>query len=188
MTNDTSFSSKWLQKTDSTGKLCSIWLRPGKEKTTFMCTVCNIELSCANGGWTNVKNHAERSKHMQHLKDVMESRQLIYSTTSLPSTSINSTEKQSSHTNSSISTNKLSFVVLNNNTDRALTHDKKVTRAECYWAMATAHLGFSYASSKNIPELFTLMFPDSKIAADYAMKDRKLSYVISHGTGHFFYT
>ncbi|CAF4034203.1 unnamed protein product [Rotaria sordida] len=52
--------------------------------------------------------------------------------------------------------------------------------------MATAHLGFSYASSKNIPELFTSMFPDSKIAADYAMKDRKLSYMISHGTGHYF--
>jgi len=61
-----------------------------------------------------------------------------------------------------------------------------VTRAECYWAMATAHLGFSYAASQNIPELFTLMFPDSKVAADYAMKDRKLSYVMSHGTGHFF--
>ncbi|CAF5046880.1 unnamed protein product, partial [Rotaria sp. Silwood1] len=52
--------------------------------------------------------------------------------------------------------------------------------------MATTHLGFSYASSKNIPELFTSMFPDSKIAADYAMKDRKLSYMISHGTGHYF--
>jgi hypothetical protein len=85
-----------------------------------------------------------------------------------------------------MSTNKSSFVVLSNNTDRALTHDEKVTRAECYWAMATAHLGFSYAASKNMPELFTSMFPDSKIAADYAMKDRKLSYVVSHGTGHFF--
>ncbi|CAF1386781.1 unnamed protein product, partial [Rotaria sp. Silwood1] len=51
--------------------------------------------------------------------------------------------------------------------------------------MATANLRFSYAASKNIPELFASMFPDSKIAADYAMKDRKLSYVISHGTGHF---
>ncbi|CAF2442928.1 unnamed protein product [Rotaria sp. Silwood2] len=52
--------------------------------------------------------------------------------------------------------------------------------------MATAHLGFSYASSKNIPELFTSIFPDSKIATDYVMKDRKLSYMISHGTGHYF--
>jgi hypothetical protein len=44
MPHDTSFSSKWLQKTDSTGKPCSIWLRQGKEKSTFMCSVCNVEL------------------------------------------------------------------------------------------------------------------------------------------------
>ncbi|CAF3132982.1 unnamed protein product [Rotaria sp. Silwood2] len=77
-------------------------------------------------------------------------------------------------------------MVLNNSTDRALTHEEKITRAECYWAMATAQLGFSYDSSQNIPELFASMFPDSKVAADYAMKDRKLSYVVSHGTGYFF--
>jgi hypothetical protein len=132
MPNNTSFPSQWLQKTDSTGRLCSIWLRQGKEKSTFMCTVCNIELSCANGGWTNVKNHAERPKHMQHLKDVIQSGQLIASNTTVRSTTTSSVEKQSSHTNSSISTNKSSFIVLNNSTDRALTHDEKVTRAECY--------------------------------------------------------
>ncbi|CAM4933136.1 unnamed protein product [Rotaria socialis] len=77
-------------------------------------------------------------------------------------------------------------MVLNNSTDRALTHEEKITRAECYRAMAAAQLGFSYDSSKNIPELFASMFPDSKVAADYAMKDRKLSYVVSHGTGSFF--
>ena len=186
MPNDTSFSAKWLQKTDSTGKPCSMWLRKGKEKSTFMCTVCNVELSCANGGWTNVKNHSERPKHMQHLKDVIESGQLIASSTSSSSASTSSTDKQSSSIGSSISTNKSSFIILNSSTDRVLTHDEKVTRAECYWAMATVHLGFSYAASKNIPELFASMFPDSKIAADYAMKDRKISYVISHGTGHYF--
>ncbi|CAF3441207.1 unnamed protein product [Rotaria socialis] len=65
-------------------------------------------------------------------------------------------------------------MVLNNSTDRALTHEEKITRAECYRAMAAAQLGFSYDSSKNIPELFASMFPDSKVAADYAMKDHVL--------------
>lgn len=185
MPRDTTFSSKWLEKTDSTGKLCSVWLRQGKQSSTFMCTVCNVELSCANGGWVNVKNHSERPKHVQNLKDVSESRQLIASTTSLPFKNASTTEHQPSSPASSTA-NKSPFIVLNNNSDRALTHDEKVTRAECYWAMATAHLGFSYAASENMPELFAAMFPDSKVAADYAMKDRKLSYVVSHGTGHFF--
>ncbi|CAF4128443.1 unnamed protein product [Rotaria magnacalcarata] len=183
----TSFSSKWLHKVDSTGKPCSVWLRQGKEKSTFICTVCNIELSCANGGWTNVKNHFERPKHLQCLKDVLESGQLVASTVTLSSTR-NNTASNQSYTSSFSSpiTNNPSFMVLNNSTDRALTHEEKITRAECYWAMATAQLGFSYDSSQNIPELFASMFPDSKVAADYAMKDRKLSYVVSHGTGYFF--
>ncbi|CAF1545631.1 unnamed protein product [Rotaria magnacalcarata] len=183
----TSFSSKWLHKVDSTGKPCSVWLRQGKEKSTFICTVCNIELSCANGGWTNVKNHFERPKHLQCLKDVLESGQLVASTVTLSSTRNNTASNQSYTSSfSSLITNNPSFMVLNNSTDRALTHEEKITRAECYWAMATAQLGFSYDSSQNIPELFASMFPDSKVAADYAMKDRKLSYVVSHGTGYFF--
>ncbi|CAF3008436.1 unnamed protein product [Rotaria sp. Silwood2] len=186
MPRDTTFSIKWLQKTDSTGKPCSIWLRQGKEKSTFICTVCNIELSCANGGWTNVKNHSERPKHLQCLKEVLESGQLIASTTKLPFINDNNTENQSSNASSSTTTNNSTFIVLNSNTDRALTHDEKVLRAECYWAMATAQLGFSYAASQDIPELFAAMFPDSKVAADYAMKDRKVSYILSHGTGYFF--
>ncbi|CAF5008495.1 unnamed protein product, partial [Rotaria sp. Silwood1] len=44
-------------------------------------------------------------------------------------------------------------MVLNNNADRALTHNEKILRTKCYWAMATAHLGFSYTASQNIPEL-----------------------------------
>ncbi|CAF3392131.1 unnamed protein product [Rotaria socialis] len=65
-------------------------------------------------------------------------------------------------------------MVFNNSTDRVLTHEENITRAECYWAMAAAQLGFSYDSSQNIPELFASMFPDSKVAADYAMKDHVL--------------
>lgn len=62
----------------------------------------------------------------------------------------------------------------------------EVTRAECLWAMATAHLGFSFNSSQFLPEVFLSMFPDSQIAADYSLRQRKLSYVLSHGTGYYF--
>jgi len=126
MPKDTCFSPKWLEKTDSTGKSCSIWLREGKAKSTFLCTVCNIELSCANGGWINVKNHSERPKHLQCLKDVLESGQLIASrsSTTLPFANTNSTEKTTFST-SAATTNKPAFVVLNNNSDRALTHDER---------------------------------------------------------------
>lgn len=61
-----------------------------------------------------------------------------------------------------------------------------VTRAECIWTMATWQHGFSHNSSHFLPEIFRSMFPDSQIAADYALRPRKLSYVVSHGTGFYF--
>jgi hypothetical protein len=67
-----------------------------------------------------------------------------------------------------------------------LFYPLEVTRAECIWAMATAHLGFSFNSSQFLPEIFRSMFPDSQIAIDYSLRQRKLSYIISHGTGYYF--
>ncbi len=52
--------------------------------------------------------------------------------------------------------------------------------------MATSHLGFSYNSSQFLPEVFRSMFPDSQIATDYSLRSRKMSYIISHGTGYYF--
>ncbi|CAF2878991.1 unnamed protein product [Rotaria sp. Silwood2] len=52
--------------------------------------------------------------------------------------------------------------------------------------MATAQLGFSFNSSQFLSEMFRSMFPDSQIAVDYSLRERKLSYVISHGTGYYF--
>ena len=52
--------------------------------------------------------------------------------------------------------------------------------------MATARFGLSYNTSQFLPELMQSMFPDSNIAASLSMRPRKLSYVISHGTGHYF--
>ncbi|CAF3378494.1 unnamed protein product [Rotaria sp. Silwood2] len=52
--------------------------------------------------------------------------------------------------------------------------------------MTTAQLGFSFNSSQFLPEIFQCMFPDSQIAADYSLRQRKLSYVVSHGTSYYF--
>jgi hypothetical protein len=156
---DTHFCSKWYQKLDGTNGVCSRWLQQGKSVSTFLCIVCNEEKSCKNGGWSDVYKHSQRPKHVQRLKDVTESGKLIATSSCLEVT---------------------------NNHERALTHEDKVTRAEAFWAMATAKLGLSYNASQHIQELFTRMFADSTIAKEFTMKPRKLSYVLSHGTGHYF--
>lgn len=157
---DTHFCTKWLNKLDETKHPCSRWLKQGKVASTFLCIVCNEEKSCKNGGWSDVYKHSQRPKHLQRLKDVIESGQLIITTSSC--------------------------LQVNTNYERALTLDEKVTRAETYWAMATAKLGLSYNASQYIQELFCQMFSDSSIAKEFAMRPRKLSYILSHGTGHYF--
>ncbi|CAF2403246.1 unnamed protein product [Rotaria sp. Silwood2] len=159
---DTRFCTKWFHKLDETKNPCSRWLKQGKTASTFLCTVCNEEKSCKNGGWSDVYKHSQRPKHLQCLKDVIESGQLIVTKSSSSSLQVNA-----SH-------------------ERVLTLDEKVTRAEAYWAMATAKLGLSYNSSQYIQELFCQMFSDSNIAKEFSMKPRKLSYILSHGTGHYF--
>ena len=157
----TQFCSKWFDKLDGTQEPCSRWLKRGKTTSTFLCIVCNEEKSCKNGGWCDVYKHSKREKHLQRLKNVVESGQLIVSTSSV--------------NNNGTSSNEC-----------ILTFGEKVTRAEAYWAMATAKLGLSYNSSQYIQELFSQMFSDSSIAQDLSMKPRKLSYILSHGTGYYF--
>ena len=125
----------------------------------FLCTVCNEEKSCKNGGWSDVYKHSQRPKHLQRLKDVIESGQLVATGTSLQ---------------------------VNADHERVFTEEEKVIRAETCWAMATAKLGLSYNASQWIQELFAEMFSDSTIAKEFSMKPRKLSYIISHGLGYYF--
>lgn len=154
---NTRFLTRWYEKLDSTKNVCARWLKQGKSSSTFFCMVCNEEKSCKNGGWSDVYKHSQRPKHLHRLNNVIESGQMLITS------QINSTQHE-----------------------RVLTSDEKITRAEVYWAMATAKLGLSYNSSQYIQELFVQMFSDSHIATKFTMKPRKLSYILSHGTGYYF--
>ena len=90
---------------------CSRWLKKGKTSSTFFCSVCNEEKSCKNGGWTDVFKHSQRRKHFQRFKDVIES--------------VESTKSASS-----------SNVENPSNSERILTQEEKVTRAETYWGIS----------------------------------------------------
>jgi hypothetical protein len=65
-------------KLDNTNKVCSRWLTKGKTTNSFRCIVCNTsDLSCANGGWSDLKRHFDRPKHIQRMKDVFGSVLLV---------------------------------------------------------------------------------------------------------------
>ena len=62
-----------------------------------------------------------------------------------------------------------------------------VLKTEILWPLKVIDSHFSYNLSKNIKELLKLMFPDSKIADKMTLGSTKLSYLITHGLGPYFY-
>ena len=91
MPKSTGFCSKWLLRSNNTNRPCSRWLTKGKIANSFRCIVCNKDdLSCANGGWIDIKRHFSRPKHIQCMKDVFGSVSLVASGNPSSAASLNS--------------------------------------------------------------------------------------------------
>jgi hypothetical protein len=127
MPSKTNFSSKWLVKLDNTGKLCSRWLTKGKTSNSFRCIVCNTDdLSCANGGWIDIKKHFDRPKHIQSMRDVFNSISLIAPASNSSSSTSTDPKDNNTHTTTSstgINITKTPFVSIQNH-QKALTHEE----------------------------------------------------------------
>ncbi|CAF1285320.1 unnamed protein product [Didymodactylos carnosus] len=166
MPSNTLFNKDWLDRIDNTGEKCSRWLTEDREKSKFMCAVCERnDLSCKNGGWTDIKQHFNGKQHQQRMNEIFKSGQ-----TKLLKTSV-----------------ELSIDKNSSNKSRLLNHEEKVSRAETLWAMTVAPNGFSYNSNEYMSDIFKCMFPDSRIAQDFTMGSTKLSYAIAHETGKYFH-
>ncbi len=125
MPRNTDFCSKWLLKFDNTGRVCSRWLTKGKTSNSFRCIVCNSDdLSCANGGWTDVKKHFDRPKHIQCMKDVFDSIPLVASSHTSSSFSNTTNDGGACTTTSATSVNATRNPFLSiQNDQRSLSHE-----------------------------------------------------------------
>ena len=63
---------------------------------------------------------------------------------------------------------------------------KDLTKAEIRWCMRTIMKQSGYNSRKKLEGLFCDMFPDSKIAEEFALCRPKASHVIYHGLSPFY--
>ncbi len=126
MSKNKAFCSKWLHKLDNTGRVCSRWLKQGKTKSPFQCIVCRTnDLSCANGGWADIKRHFDRPKHIQSMKDVFGSISLVASNDRSPPLSNNQNANPVCAATSSTNENttRIPFVTVQND-KRALTNEE----------------------------------------------------------------
>ena len=58
---------------------------------------------------------------------------------------------------------------------------------EIYWLAKMASSNYSLRSSDHVGDLFSVMFPDSKIAANFSLSHTSSSYIIGEGTIAIFY-
>ncbi len=61
-----------------------------------------------------------------------------------------------------------------------------VRKAEVLWALKCVASHYSYTSSNGSDKLFSLMFPDSKIAQSFTCGRDKIAYLIYFGLAPFF--
>lgn len=70
--------------------------------------------------------------------------------------------------------------------NESFTIKKSTLDAEIIWAMQCAKSHFSYSSCQDNGKLFAKTFPDSTIASQFALEERKCSYIMAFGLAlHF---
>jgi hypothetical protein len=67
-----------------------------------------------------------------------------------------------------------------------VTNDQ-VTKAEVLWIMKCLMSHYSCNSSRDMKEIFALMFPDSAIAKKITIGSTKIAYVVTHGLAPYFH-
>jgi hypothetical protein len=177
MPKNTRFNETWLNKTDHDGVKLDKWLKRGEKISTFRCTVCNTgDLDCSNRGWSAISQHMKTKGHSENMQ--------LLKTNSIfciepPST----IQALSTDDVVPIPQARLDIV------KRPITLDfqEQVVKAETIWALTVAQRGYSYNSCDGIGDVFRYMFPDSKIAQQFSMQSKKISYVLSHGLGPYFH-
>lgn len=134
------------------------WLRQVEaDKTSARCCLCNKTFHINNGGKSQVKAHSETKTHKEQQSIVSQE-------------SGQSTLKIDEHTNMVVVPSKLN-----------LSNDDRTLKAEIIWALKCCKSKFSFNSNDDLNDIFKEMFPDSQIAAQYAMSSAKARYLIQFG-------
>jgi hypothetical protein len=150
----TKFQDIWLEK-ELDGVLLKEWCCVSTNNTYFArCNLCVERFDISSGGFSQVKSHHKGKKH----KIKFDSR-----------------FKNKSTISQAFSQNN------NCNTENALSHDMQIYKAETLWALRVAESNMSFKSCNETVELFKEMFPDSIIASEMQLKEKKVAYVICHG-------
>ena len=158
-------------------------LRDPISKHNFRCKVCQCTLELGNMGKGALVKHTKSAKHVKNSEELNSASAGILASWARPASSTCSTSSNNSVAGSTSET----IVVQDDSTPStsnpwenwAIADD--VLRAEIFSTMNHAVNHHSYNSSKHSSVLFETMFPDSKIAKQFACGPSKMAYMTSFG-------
>ena len=145
------------------------------DETKARCVVCAKDVNVAKHGIKDLERHAEGKKHNERLpKDTQSS--IVNSFKSVNNESSSSSKSSESQ----------AAPAMKQTTITACTNQAFVVQSEIMWCLDVILNNYSYNSSSNKSDLFSKMFPDSKVAQDFAVGKTKCSYVIKYGIAPYF--
>jgi hypothetical protein len=164
MPRDCTFHGAWLRDNEF-----SSWVEGVDDKCMAHCRLCDSTFSIRNRGIGQLRSHAEKEKHCSLVQK--RKNQVVFDTVL------------------NVSGMKEVQLSLPSGPCKvwSLSHGEQICRATALWSMKVAIAGYSFRSCSGIPNLFSLMFPDSLIARDLTLDEDKCSYVIAHGLGPYFH-
>lgn len=150
----TKFQDTWLEK-ELDGVLLKEWCcMVPKDIHSAKCNLCVEQFEISSGGISQVRSHHKGKKHKIKFNARFKNKSFF-----------SETNEQN----------------INSKEENALSHDMQVAKAETLWALRVAESNMSFKSCTETVELFKEMFPDSVIASEMQLKEKKVAYVISHG-------
>ena len=166
------FQDLWLQN-----ETFKTWLqrKPG-DSYKARSKVCAKDISIELHGITVLFCHADGNKHKEKLpKDTPISFFKRTELSSSTSTLLNNDAGDSSEASSSKQT-----------TIRTCTNKQLVTRAEIIWALDVVMSKYLFNSSSNKSDLFTTMFPNSRIGNTFSCGKTKCGFILKFRMAPYF--
>ena len=183
----TNFNVIW--KTDP---LFESWLLADpKSKHSFKCKICQCTLDLGNMGRGALVKHNKSAKHIKNAEyfNSPSSRTLLSWTR--PVTKGGESPENANSINSAVTGSTSETIIVQNDLassnllqNWATTDD--VLRAEIYFTLNHSVNHYSFNSSKHSSKLFQTMFPDSKVAKQFACGASKMAYMTTFGLAPYF--
>jgi hypothetical protein len=188
MPGNCSFNEVW-----TTNPLYSEWLAAVKtDKTKAKCQLCGSIFDIAKMGISALNSHMKGKKHSSLIdlrKKSLGIQAFVSSRSSSeghsnPTSSNNPRPSDNKNSNSAGNSDPVSTINKPSTSEFFIKHE--TLKAEILWAIKVCTSHYSYNSCTDTSDLFREMFPDSKIAQNFALGETKCAYLICFGLAPYF--